>query len=146
MAHSGVSLPVRVWLLAALLVSGALAQSGKRPLNHNDYDGWKSIAGQQLSPDGKWLAYGLLPQPDRGESFSMPEKSAGYLAYRREPAETKPAGNQPETKQEVADIDQQRGGRGGRSGGAGGGGRANRPEFGTELVLRKLADSSEHSF
>jgi dipeptidyl aminopeptidase/acylaminoacyl peptidase len=49
---------------AALLV---LAQPAKRPLNHHDYDGWRSIAGQKLSPDGKWLAYGLFPQEGDGE-------------------------------------------------------------------------------
>ena len=40
---------------------------GKRPLNHGDYDGWRSIAGQRLSNDGKFLVYGLFPQEGDGE-------------------------------------------------------------------------------
>src|ERR1051326_1051505 len=51
-------------LLAALTLSFA---QGKRPLNHNDYDGWKSIVGQKLSNDGKFLAYGVFPQEGDGE-------------------------------------------------------------------------------
>jgi len=229
---------MRCWLVTILLVSGALAQTGKRPINHNDYDGWRSISGQHLSPDGKWLAYGLFPQAgdgevvvrnlvtgqetrhpagarpaptpaatpeetaaearsvtiqfsadtrtlafstfpakaetdkarkekktgdqapkdglvivdlasgrvarvDRVKRFAMPEKAAGYLAYLREPPETRPApaAAKPQND-ENDDSDQQRGGRAGRGGAAAG----NRPEFGTDLVLRSLADSTERSF
>jgi dipeptidyl aminopeptidase/acylaminoacyl peptidase len=52
---------------AALLVSTAFAQSAKRPLNHKDYDGWRTIAGQRLSVNGKFLAYGVFPQEGDGE-------------------------------------------------------------------------------
>src|SRR5262245_11330006 len=43
---------------------GMLAQqaAGKRPLTHDDYDSWRSIQGQRLSSDGKFLAYTLAPQ------------------------------------------------------------------------------------
>ena len=44
----------------------ALAQA-KRPLNHRDYDGWKSIQSQVLSRDGKFLAYALFPEEGDGE-------------------------------------------------------------------------------
>ena len=55
-------------LVSLLLVSCALwGQNGKRPLRHTDYDGWKNIAPQVLSRDGKWLAYGLFPQDGDGE-------------------------------------------------------------------------------
>jgi len=54
-------------LVAAALVSVSAGQSGKRPLNHNDYDGWRSITSQRLSNDGKFLAYGLFPQEGDGE-------------------------------------------------------------------------------
>ena len=58
---------VSAWLLAAaVLVPVSLAQ-GKRPLNHGDYDGWRSIVGQRLSNDGKFLVYGLFPQEGDGE-------------------------------------------------------------------------------
>src|SRR5215470_7997092 len=53
-------------LAAAVLVSIAIAQT-KRPLNHHDYDGWKSISLQRLSNDGKFLAYGVFPQDGDGE-------------------------------------------------------------------------------
>ena len=52
--------------LAALVATGVLAQS-KRPLNHNDYDGWRTIAGQHLSPDGKFLGYAVFPEEGDGE-------------------------------------------------------------------------------
>ena len=53
-------------LAGATLLTVSFAQS-KRPLNHNDYDGWRSIVGQKLSNDGKFLAYGLFPQEGDGE-------------------------------------------------------------------------------
>ena len=46
-------------------VSPLLAQ--KRPLNQNDYDGWKHIQNQQLSNDGRYLAYAIFPQQGDGE-------------------------------------------------------------------------------
>ena len=39
----------------------------KRPLTHQDYDAWKSIQSSQLSRDGKWVAYALVPQDGDGE-------------------------------------------------------------------------------
>ncbi|HKX28634.1 MAG TPA: prolyl oligopeptidase family serine peptidase [Blastocatellia bacterium] len=39
----------------------------KRPLTHQDYDGWRSIQGSQLSRDGKFVAYAVLPQDGDGE-------------------------------------------------------------------------------
>ncbi len=47
----------------------AIASLGaqKRPLTHQDYDGWRSIRSQQLSRDGKFLAYALFPQEGDGE-------------------------------------------------------------------------------
>lgn len=41
----------------------ALAQvTGKRPLDHSVYDGWNTIQGEALSPDGRWVMYTLAPQ------------------------------------------------------------------------------------
>jgi dipeptidyl aminopeptidase/acylaminoacyl peptidase len=54
-------------LSGLLLVSVAFAQTAKRPLTHKDYDGWHTIAGQRLSNDGKYLAYGVFPQEGDGE-------------------------------------------------------------------------------
>ncbi|HVQ40377.1 MAG TPA: hypothetical protein VMS31_22740, partial [Pyrinomonadaceae bacterium] len=41
--------------------------STKRPLNHQDYDSWRSIQAPQISRDGKFVAYAFLPQDDDGE-------------------------------------------------------------------------------
>ncbi|MDR3698529.1 MAG: prolyl oligopeptidase family serine peptidase [Candidatus Sulfopaludibacter sp.] len=220
----------------SLLAISAPAQT-KRPLNHHDYDGWRTIAGQHLSPDGKFVAYAVFPEEGDGEvivrslvtgketrypagarpapaaaseeapaaevrgatilfssnsrtvvfstfpakadtdkakkdkktadqmpkdgmvivdlssgqatpvprvkQFALPENAAGYLAYLREAPEGAGAANGRATGN--GDSDQQ-GGRGGRGGAGGGAGRGARPEFGTDLVLRKLSDSTERSF
>jgi dipeptidyl aminopeptidase/acylaminoacyl peptidase len=217
----------------------ASAQTPKRPLNHHDYDGWKSISSQRLSADGKFLAYGVFPQAGDGEvvvrnlvtgkeqrepagarppappsdgteegpppqpravtmsfsadsrtlvfstfatkaqvdqakkehktaaqmpkdgmviidlatgkatrferikQFAMAEKAPGWLAYLREPPEgSAPAA--PTPPGDAADQSDQQGGRGGR--GAAGAPRRPRPEFGSELVLRNLADAVERTF
>ncbi|MGO9260079.1 MAG: alpha/beta hydrolase family protein [Bryobacteraceae bacterium] len=230
-------------LVAALLIPVSFAQTAKRPLNHKDYDGWRSISGQHISADGRFLAYGLFPQEGDGEvvvrnlvtgqetrhaagmrpapvpaanpeegppteargvtiafsadsrtlvfstfpskadsdkarkdkktgdqapkdgmvivelasghvtrvervkRFQLPEKANGYLAYLREAPEGQPAATPPAEKNlGFGDADQQagRGGRGGRGGGAAG--RGARPEFGSDLLLRTLADGSERTF
>jgi dipeptidyl aminopeptidase/acylaminoacyl peptidase len=55
----------------ALLASMALAQQAtapaKRPLTHQDYDSWRSILAQQVSRDGKFVAYAYVPQDGDGE-------------------------------------------------------------------------------
>ncbi|MEZ5962873.1 MAG: prolyl oligopeptidase family serine peptidase [Planctomycetota bacterium] len=51
--------------LAALVCGLAVslpAQTHKRPLSHDDYDGWKSLRGIAASPDGTWVAYSVDPQ------------------------------------------------------------------------------------
>jgi dipeptidyl aminopeptidase/acylaminoacyl peptidase len=47
----------------ALLLPGPLAAQagGKKPLDHDAYDIWKSIRSQTLSADGEWLVYTLVP-------------------------------------------------------------------------------------
>jgi dipeptidyl aminopeptidase/acylaminoacyl peptidase len=58
-----------LFLLLLLTCSAhAFAQSGaKRPITHGDYDTWKSIQGAELSADGKYLAYALVPEEGDGE-------------------------------------------------------------------------------
>ena len=53
----------------SLFLSLALAASAqtKRPLEHRDYDGWRTIQSQALSRDGKFLAYGVFPEEGDGE-------------------------------------------------------------------------------
>ena len=51
----------------ALAITAIAQQSAKRPLTHADYDAWRSIQGQRLSRDGRFLAYVLAPQDGDGE-------------------------------------------------------------------------------
>ncbi|MBL0156077.1 MAG: S9 family peptidase [Bryobacterales bacterium] len=53
-------------VLLALLALAAPAQT-KRPITHKDWDAWRSISGQTLSRDGKFLAYAYMPQDGDGE-------------------------------------------------------------------------------
>ena len=39
----------------------------KRPLRHSDYDGWRSILSPSISPDGRFVVYGLYPEEGDGE-------------------------------------------------------------------------------
>ena len=68
---------VAVVCTLALLATMALAQqpatrpqqvtTAKRALTHQDYDSWRSIVAQQVSRDGKFVAYAYLPQDGDGE-------------------------------------------------------------------------------
>jgi hypothetical protein len=50
-----------------LIASQAQGPAAKRALTHQDYDGWRSIQGEQISRDGKFIAYSLIPQDGDGE-------------------------------------------------------------------------------
>ena len=62
-------------LLMALAAASSLsalpviAQQGdsKRPLTHDDYDAWRRIQGQSISPNGEWVLYSANPQDGDGE-------------------------------------------------------------------------------
>ncbi|MGH9852436.1 MAG: hypothetical protein ACREBD_21575, partial [Blastocatellia bacterium] len=47
--------------------SSARQATAKRPLTHQDYDSWRSIQGQSISRDGKFVAYAAIPQDGDGE-------------------------------------------------------------------------------
>ena len=88
------------------------------------------------------LASGKATRIERVKRFQMAEKSSAYLVYLKEGPDTPaPQPAKPEGGDRIA-ADQQRGGRGG-AGGAGRGGA--RPEFGSDMVVRSLADGSERS-
>jgi hypothetical protein len=55
--------------IAFSLVTITMAQQAgaKRPLNHNDYDAWRSIQLQQMTRDARFLGYALNPQDADGE-------------------------------------------------------------------------------
>ncbi|MFN7930048.1 MAG: hypothetical protein U0Y68_19420 [Blastocatellia bacterium] len=52
---------------AFALLFSVTAWAQKRPFSHQDFDSWKSIQAQQLSRDGKWVAYALVAQDGDGE-------------------------------------------------------------------------------
>ncbi len=63
-------------LVAALgITAAALAQTAKKPLAYDAYDGWRSIQGTQLSRDGGWLVYALVPQDGDGELVALDLKT-----------------------------------------------------------------------
>ncbi len=60
----------RILVLVAVvfpLAAGIAAAPDKKPLSYNAYDGWMSIRSTQLSRDGQWLAYALVPGDGDGE-------------------------------------------------------------------------------
>src|SRR5690625_7792722 len=56
------SLLAIVTTLVSVAPSQARAQEGKRPLDHEAYESWKSIQGSTLPPDGRWVAYSIAPR------------------------------------------------------------------------------------
>lgn len=44
-------------------------QTEKKPLNHDVYDGWKRVAGESVSKDGKWVVYSSEPQEGDAQLF-----------------------------------------------------------------------------
>jgi dipeptidyl aminopeptidase/acylaminoacyl peptidase len=66
--------PVSFFCAVVLLITtfGVQAQQPapavtKRPLNHNDYDSWRSVQSPQISRDGRFVAYAYMPQDGDGE-------------------------------------------------------------------------------
>jgi dienelactone hydrolase len=53
-------------VLLALSVSVAHGQEKKR-LSHDDYAGWRTLIGAEISPDGNWVIYQANPQDGDGE-------------------------------------------------------------------------------
>src|SRR6185436_1790008 len=54
-------------MFATMLAAQQAAAPAKRPLTHQNYDSWRSIAAQQISRDGKFVAYAYVPQDGDGE-------------------------------------------------------------------------------
>src|SRR6056297_4296320 len=50
-----------------LMLAEVSTAQNKVPLTYQDFDQWKSISGQTLTPDGRFLIYGLNPQEGDGE-------------------------------------------------------------------------------
>jgi len=78
--HSPVALAA---VLILLLPALAAAQQEKRPLTHDDYDSWKSIRSQQISPDGRWVSYQIQPQDGDGELVLRNVRGGTEVRYER---------------------------------------------------------------
>jgi dienelactone hydrolase len=53
----------------ALLLTFATAFSQKKPLDPTAYDGWERIGERVLTPDGKYIAYTVVPQEGDGRLY-----------------------------------------------------------------------------
>ena len=68
-----VALVCAVALLATMAVAQQQAMRApqapvtKRALTHQDYDAWRSIVAQQVSREGKFVAYAYVPEDGDGE-------------------------------------------------------------------------------
>jgi dipeptidyl aminopeptidase/acylaminoacyl peptidase len=99
--------------LSLVPLTTAQQAPAKRPLMHSDYDGWRAIQQQQLTQDGKFLAYILNPEDGDGEVVAR--NLATGVEWRH------PHGHRPETTTPTVVDDQQRPAAG-RGAGPGGGG------------------------
>ncbi|HSD47547.1 MAG TPA: hypothetical protein VLB87_13055, partial [Pyrinomonadaceae bacterium] len=62
-----VALVCTLALLVTMASAQAPAPATKRALTHQDYDSWRSITAQQVSRDGKFVAYAYVAQDGDGE-------------------------------------------------------------------------------
>jgi len=77
----------RLWLLlllAVLVVFSPLAvdsaDTGKRPLSHEDYDAWRGIREPIISNDGNWAAF--LDTPQDGDAYLVVKHTQEETCYR----------------------------------------------------------------
>jgi dipeptidyl aminopeptidase/acylaminoacyl peptidase len=102
---------------------------------------------EQMPKDGMGivnLASGAVTKIDRVKQFQLPANASGYVAYLKEPPESATPARGATAPKEPGDSADQQGGRGGRGGAAAS--RSTRPEFGSDLVLRMVADGAERTF
>ncbi|MGE5740875.1 MAG: prolyl oligopeptidase family serine peptidase [Candidatus Aminicenantes bacterium RBG_16_66_30] len=69
-----ISLKILVLLVLVLplaFTAGSAAAAAKKPVAYDAYNGWRSIQGTQLSRDGHWLVYALVPQDGDGELVAL---------------------------------------------------------------------------
>ena len=84
------------------------------------------------------LTSGQATRIDRVKSFQAPEKNSSSIVYLKESEE--PAASDKDKDEESTDANEDQR-RGGAAGGSGAG--RNRPEFGSDMVVRELASGSE---
>jgi dipeptidyl aminopeptidase/acylaminoacyl peptidase len=66
---------VLILLVLPLAFTAAGAAAEKKPIAYDAYNGWRSIQGTQLSRDGQWLVYALVPQDGDGELVALDLKT-----------------------------------------------------------------------
>ena len=68
---------VLIVALCALVLAGSAGHglAAKKPLSYDAYDGWRSIQSAQLSRDGHWLVYALVPEDGDGELVALDLKT-----------------------------------------------------------------------
>jgi dipeptidyl aminopeptidase/acylaminoacyl peptidase len=70
-AMTSLKVLVLVLLVLPLAFTSAGAAAAKKPVSYDAYNGWRSIQGTQLSRDGQWLVYALVPQDGDGELVAL---------------------------------------------------------------------------
>src|SRR6056297_3153876 len=61
-----ISSSIFLFILIVLVNVSITRAQEKVPLTYEDFDQWRSISGQTLTPDGRYLIYGLNPQEGDG--------------------------------------------------------------------------------
>ncbi len=119
-----------VTTLSLLATAATTVQAQKRPLQHEDYDRWLRITGQQISHDGRWVLYHLTNEArdptlvvratqgatehrvERGEAGQLSEDGR-FVAFRIKPAKDAlkkaradrvPANRQPQDSLGILDL------------------------------------------
>lgn len=71
----------KITLLFVLLTTFAFAQ--KKPLDHTVYDSWESIGAKQLSNNGFWASYAVLPQEGDANLYFQQTQTAQKIKVAR---------------------------------------------------------------
>jgi dienelactone hydrolase len=77
------TLLVLFFVLAAVSLTAEQAATRKKPIAHDAYDSWRSIQGTNISRDGTWLVYALVPQDGDGELVARNLKTSTEYRHPR---------------------------------------------------------------
>src|SRR5918994_1721435 len=68
--------PMRHLVLVLTLVATAASAQGKRPATFDDVLSIKAVQGATISPDGKWVIYGVRQWVDEQDPSTQPRSQA----------------------------------------------------------------------
>ncbi len=74
---------VNLSLILMIIFTGTIFGQGKRPLDHGVYDDWKSIEGNNISNDGNWISYEIVPQEGDAELYLYNINNQSYTSFQR---------------------------------------------------------------